>query len=536
MDSAKFKGKAVLYGLVRHKRRNIVSCLLLAAVLSVAFCGFFYRSFALKEQREIAARYANRYRIAFRNELQYSPEHPGWSALDARLNGTSATDGVPDIYFDPDVMSAYHHPYPATAELFDALGSLPECRETAVAYAETAYGFSEDLPADIQDSLRGLYSRMGVGVHDVPTKIVTEHIVVGGDLGAFTGIARETSSQRLFDFILTEGVEPRHGECVITDFYARIYGKGVGDSLTLCDVAGNPIAELKISGIYSLYRSDRFEFVNPDVPRSGRHLTGADFFEDFGGRPDVGTPFDRLCEDLDAQEYIRTHYRDMYYYISEAMLGVIHTDFETAYTLYGTPETDADFAARHHINNFFAYFDLKDDASPEAFEEAVRSMLPEEWRAEFTVYPFANSYENFIRNPNFLLETADAMIRVSGALTAILFLIVTIVLIRENGREIGTYLSLGIPERDIVMKTAGENTILVTIALLAAAVCGGPVHWLLSKGYIYLEMNALRYGPTAVGLVFAVCAAAGCFIVTALLTAGYIHINSPIRLIRRDEA
>ncbi|MBO7404306.1 MAG: hypothetical protein J6V24_05030, partial [Clostridia bacterium] len=234
--------------------------------------------------------------------------------------------------------------------------------------------------------------------------------------------------------------------------------------------------------------------------------------------------------------YVQTHYRDAYYYVSEAMLGVIHTDFETAYTLFGTPETDADFAARHHINNFFAYFDLKDDASPEAFEEAVRSMLPEDWRAEFTVYPFANSYENFIRNPNFLLETADAMIRISAALTAILFCIVTIVLIRENGREIGTYLSLGIPERDIVMKTAGENTILVAISLLAAA-CGSVfVNRLLSKGYTYLETNAVRYGPTVGGLVFAVCTVVICFAVTALLTSLYIRIHSPIRLIRRDEA
>ena len=49
-------------------------------------------------------------------------------------------------------------------------------------------------------------------------------------------------------------------------------------------------------------------------------------------------------------------------------------------------------------------------------------------------------------------------------------------------------------------------------------------------------MNAVRYGPTVGGIVFAVCATAVCFAVTALLTIFYIHINSPIRLIRRDEA
>ena len=292
-----YKMKAVLTGLYRHKRRNLVSCLLLAAVLSVTFCGFFYRSYAQKQRMEVSERYANRYRPAFRNELQYSPEHPGWSALDMRVNGTSMTNGVPDIFFDPDTMSVYDHPYPATAEMFDALGNLPECRDYAVTYAEVAYGFSDDLPADIQKNLNVFYGQMED--RNVPTKIMTEHIVVGGELDAFTGIAREITSQVQYDFILTEGTEPVNGECVITDFYARVYGKGVGDILTLCDVTGEPVAELKISGIYSLYCSEYYEFVNPDVPRSGRQLTGSDFNADFRGRPDVGTPFDRLCEDTD---------------------------------------------------------------------------------------------------------------------------------------------------------------------------------------------------------------------------------------------
>ena len=533
-----YKLKSVFSGLRRHRRRNIISCLLLAAVLSVAFCGFFYRRYAQTQRLAVETRYANRCRLAFRDELQYSPEHPKMSALDVRLNGTSSTDGVPDIFFDPEAMAAYDHPYPATAALFDALGDLPGCRGSALAYAETAYGFAEDLPADIRGALNGYYGRMGNAA--APAKLLTEHIVVGGDLAAFTGIAREISSLGLYDFHLTEGAEPGRGECVVTDFYAKVYSKGIGDRVTLCGVTGNPVAELKISGIYSLYYTERFEFADPDVPRSGRHLTGADFYGDFLGRPDTGTPFDRLCEDLDAQEYIRTHYRDSYYYISEAMLGVIHTDFETAYTLYGTPETDPDFAARHHINNFFAVYDLDGSTAPEAFADAARNLLPADWqadwRAAFTAYPFSNSLNDFRIHPDNLLAAADTMLRVSLSLTVLLFCIVTIVLIRENGREIGTYLSLGIAERDIVLKTAGENTVLMLVSLLLAAVCGGPVHRLLSKGYLYLEMNAVRYGPTVSGLVFAVCATAGCFAATALLTSLYIRIHSPIRLIRRDEA
>ena len=80
-----YKLKAVLSGLIRHKRRNIISCLLLAAVLSVTFCGFFYRRYAQTQRLAVEARYANRCRLAFRDELQYSPEHPKMSALDVRL-------------------------------------------------------------------------------------------------------------------------------------------------------------------------------------------------------------------------------------------------------------------------------------------------------------------------------------------------------------------------------------------------------------------------------------------------------------------
>ena len=113
----------------------------------------------------------------------------------------------------------------------------------------------------------------------------------------------------------------------------------------------------------------------------------------------------------------------------------------------------------------------------------MQSELPEDWRNEFTVYPFTNSYEIFLQIPESLLLTANDMILVTIALTALLFCIVTIVLIRENGREIGTYLSLGISDWDIVMKTAGENTILVVFSLFAAACFSVPVHRFLSKGY-----------------------------------------------------
>lgn len=426
-----YKLSIVLSGILRHKRRNVISFLLLVAVLSVTFCSFFYIDFAETQKEAVTMRYGNRYRISFRDELQYSPEHPKWSALDIRVNGTSTTNGIPDIFFDPEAMAMYNHPYPATKAMFDAIGALEECKEYTLAYAETAYGFSEDVPEDIQQSLNALYGLQDD--HDVPTKITTEHIVVGGDLTALTGVGRETSVRNVYNFFLEEGTEPGKGECVITDF-------------------------------------------------------------------------------------------------------------ETAYTLYGTEETDPSFETRHHINNFFAYYDLYDNDLQSSndmytsFTEKVHQLLPESYREEFTVYRFQNSLDAFLQNPEYLRSTAMNMARNSILLTALIFCIVTIVLIHANSREIGLYLSLGISEKDIYWKTAGENALLMTISLAVSALTSRFVHLYMANGYTYIEMYELSYRATGMGAIFALCAVAVSFLVTILFTALYIRVHSPIQLIRQDES
>ncbi|MBE6726936.1 MAG: hypothetical protein E7576_17380 [Ruminococcaceae bacterium] len=540
-----FRVKEILFGFFRHGRRNILSCLLLAAVLSVAFCGLCFRSFALSERRAVSERYGGRVRLAFRNELQYDPAHPRFSALDVRLNGTSQTDGVPAVFFDPEAMAAYDHPYPASAELFDALGALPQCRDSAVAYAETAYGFSEDVPPDVQSVLNVLYGGMGA----VPTKIMTEHIVVGGDLGAFTGIAREISSKGQYAFLLEEGAEPEpgKGECVITDFYARVYGIGVGDSLTLYAASGEELCTLTVSGICGVCVSEFYEAADPDAVRRGlrgggvKRVTGSDPIGDFGGRPDVGTPFDRLCEDPEGQEMMRTLDRDAYWVVSEAMLGVIHTDFETAYNLYGTPGalgTGGDSEDRHHINRFFACFDLEGPESAEAFGRAALNLLPESWRDEFAVYPFENSRALFVRPPETLLATAETMVRLAGSLTALFILLAAAVLIRENGREIGICLGVGLSERDVAGRMAGECAVLMALSLLAASFCDPLVRRFLARGYPYLETVGPIPAVNVFGggtLLFGLAAAAFGVGLTAALTSLYIRVRSPIRLIRQGE-
>jgi len=528
-----YKLQTTMLSICRHKRRNILSCLLLTSVISVIFCGCFYRNYSQAEYSRVSERYTGRCRIAFRDELQYHPEYPHHSALDARLNGTSATDGVPDIFFDAEAMKLYDHPYPASLDMFQKLGNSVYCSDYRIAYAGNAYGFAEELPDRMKEWLAALYSSAGDGKN--PDKIITEHIVVGGSLDAFTGIAREVTSGYLYDFILESGSEPESGECVITDFYAELYQKNIGDRITICDIYGNPVSELTISGIYGVYATERYEYVNPQVPGSGHRITGADLTADFTGSPDLVTPFDRLGENTEAQNYSQEHYFGEYFRIERAMIALIHTDLETAYHLYGTPETDPEFEERHHFNNYFAYYNLKDAGDRAAFEQEMKTIFPDDFREEFTVYTFDNSFQAFSEIPKNLLDTADWLLAVSILLTGILMLVSAVVLVRENGREIGIYLSLGISEGDILRKSALENTIVSGAAVLLAAFAGRFVHTLLSNGYTYLEMSGVQYSLKAESIFLAGSVLIINYILTSVITGIYIRVHFPVKLMRQED-
>ena len=530
-----YKITDIFYSICRHKRRNMISCLLLIAVMAVTYCGFFYREYAQGEIANVTDRYIDRCYISFRNELQYNPEYPHHSALDIRLNGTSVTDGNPDIFFDENVMEAYNHPYPAVLEMFQTLGKSEFCEDYEVAYAETAYGFADTLPAWMEQNLNNFYSAFGETDASVPDRIFTEHIVVGGSLDAFTGIARNATSGYLYDFILQEGSgEPGPGECVITDFYADIYQKNIGDRITLYDVYRNPIATLTVSGIYSVYATENYEFVNPQIPRSGRKITGSDITRDYKGSPDIGTPFDRLGEDLETKAYSQEQYFGKYFRIENAMISLIHTDLETAYNLYGTSETDLTYEERHHFNNFFVFYDLRNAEDVTAFEAEMKTVFPVYYGEEFTVYTFENSYRTFIRIPENLLDAANTLVGIAGVLTGLLMFIISMVLVYENGKEIGIYLSMGISETDIFRKTASENAVLNAAAGILAIFCGKYVHSVLVKGYTYLEMRGAEYSPQWSGIVFAGIAIMLNFVCTAVITYLYIRVNSPVKLIRQE--
>ncbi len=525
-----YRLKTVFLSVYRHKRRNILSCFLLLTAMSVVFCGCFYREYARTEAETVGNKYRNRCYISFRNELQYAPEYPHFSALDARLNGTSRTDGVPDVFFDAEAMAEYDHPYPAELEHFQTLGNSGECEDYKIAYAGNAYGFAEELPEQILESLEAVYSSQGDG--NSPGKILTEHIMVGGSLDAFTGIARETSSGDLYDFILLEGSEePGRGECVITDFYADLYRKTVGDSIVLQDIYGDPLIELTVVGIYGLYATEYYEHVNPQIPRSGRKLTGTDLMRDYSGSPDVGTPFDRLGEDTEAKKCSQEHYFGEYFRVDSAMIGLIHTDLETAYDLYGAADDDG---AGRHFNHFFAYYDLKDGADPAEFEKEMKRIFPEQFREEFTVYAFENSHDLFVRAPQELFSAAKELLHVSGWITVLLLGIVMCVSVRENGKETGIYLSLGISEKDIVWKTALENTLITALAAGTAAFCGRFVHAFLADSYTYLQLSEAEYSLTGESFLFAGAGLAVNFLMAIVFMYVYIHVHSPLRLMRRE--
>ena len=526
-----YRIRSVLYSVLRHRRRNIVSCFLLAVILSVVFCAFLYGNFASAEAARIADTYDRRYALTFRDELQYHPDFPRWSAFEIWKNGTSTTDGIPDIFFDEEVMAPYNHSYPASREIFEALGEKSYCTGWELAYADTAYGFAETIPAWMQENLDSFYSMHG----DLksPGKILTEHMVVGGSLDAFTGLSREHSSC-LYDFILKEGREPGPGECVITDFYADIYGKSVGDTLLLCDLYGNPVRELTISGIYAVYEVKFYEKADPAVEKSGRKLTGSSLLYDYSGRPDFGTPYDRLCENNEAYRYIQERYKGEYYHIFGAMLSLIHTDFETAYHLYGAPETDSGFADRHHINHFFAWYDLADPSYEEAFAADVKALLPEAYAEQFSVLSFQRSKSEYLQTAERTAADAELLKNFFIPLAVLGFGLISFVLVRENGRETGILLGLGISEGDIILRSAGENTVVLMLSLFMACGGGGLVFRLLLRDSPHMQLAGLTYRMVPSAWWFALCMVAVGMILTAVMTVLYIRVHSPIRLIRQE--
>ncbi|MBR4960762.1 MAG: hypothetical protein IKY52_07685 [Clostridia bacterium] len=525
-----FRVRMILRSVLRHRRRNLVSCLLLAVILSIPLCAFFYAELASAEVKRMEALYSRRYAVTFRSALQYDPAYPHWSAFESLLNGSSTTDGKPDIFFDPEEMADYAHPYPVTKEVFNTLGESGYCADYALAYADTAYGFSGVLPSQVQTNLDTFYSMHG---GEAPEKMFTEHIVVGGSLEAFTGLAREHGSY-LYDFHLREGREPEADECVITDFYAQIYGLTTGDTLTLYDLYENPIKQLTVSGIYEVYRTEFYEQTDPSVPDSGRRITGASIIEDFDDSPDFGTPYDRLCEDMEAFQYRQTHYKEEYFCVSGAMLALIHTDFDTAYTLYGTSETDPMFADRHHINHFFAVYDLTEPAMGELLAADAQALLPAEWRDQFTAEPFSHSLAEYRKAAEHLAADADLLLRFFIPLAAGILLLAAVVLVRENGRETGICLGLGISETDTVLRSALESTVVTAVSVIPAWLISGGIHRLMISDSPYLQMLAPDYRITASGVLFVCVMLAGAFGITTVFTALYIRIHTPIRLIRQE--
>jgi len=526
-----FRLQTIFCSVLRHHRRNLISCLLLAAVLSVVFCSLLYADFAETDAAAIRELYSRRYAVAFRDELQYNPDYPHWSEFEILLNGTSSTEGKPDIFFDEAVMAAYDHPYSVTLSLFETLGAKEYCTDYALAYADTAYVFAEEIPDWMQENLDAFFRSHGDMA--VPEKLLTEHMVVGGSMEAFTGLTREYSSY-LYDFILTEGREPVKDECVITDFYAAVYGKTVGDRLTLYDLYGNPVRELTISGIYTVYAVECGRRADPAIPDSGRRVTGMDMIMDFCDSPDFGTPYGRLCEDMEATQYRLDHYKGEYYCVSGAMLSLIHTDLETAYTFYGTPETDADFTDRHHINHYFAYYDLADPAYEPVFAADAAALLPDDFAEEFTVKPFAHSMTVYLRQPESLAKDAVLLLQVTLPLALLILGIVAAVLVRENGRETGIWLGLGISEGDVILRCTAENTVVMALALVLGALGGSGIHWLWMRDYPYLQISEVVYTVPETGWLFVLLMLAAEILLTAGLTALYIRIRTPIRLIRQE--
>jgi len=506
-----------LRGVMRHKRRGIISCLLvfsaLSAVISVLFIKSYYDNQIISANEE----FSSKVRVIFRTDLQYNNnENNGVRYIDMRSRSLGWDYDEVMAY-----MSQYDHPYPFTREQFEAAAEADCVADWSLSYMTHGYRFDSTNT----DHYQYMYD-MGVSTDRVYTGISTTFNIAGGEMTDILAFLSDNSGKYRWRYGMIEGTKPSAGECVITQYTAKEFGKQVGDMFELYDAYGSPAASLKISGIMMIYAVEsEYDHENDLVP-----LNDVKSLEFYRSLPDYGTPYDRLFPD---REYIELQERrEGNLFVTSSFLYLIHTDFDTAYELWGDEETDPDFVNRHHFNNFMATYDLTSPEEIESFEAHVRETVDSEYMDQFEVTPYNATIYKKTMYPSEMFEAVKEVVPYGMGFSLFVVLITVLVSIRERGYDIGVMYSQGISRRQIVLQYALENTILAGVSTLLSAAGGWPMLYLVRMERYYMMYEDFRYYvPPEWVLVFlaTVCAA---FLVSAGITTVYLLVNNPAKILR----
>lgn len=512
--------KTALLSIIRNKRRNIISCLLLAASLSVIIGGVFYHTHYSSVISDAEDTYNRKVTMIFRDDLQYmgnrylSSLYIGWEDY--------SSEGELLRGFDDELMSEYNHPYPFTREMFEKAGESELAESMQMSYTAIAYRIEEGTPDSI-----GYSADLGITADRYKGTLFV-HQIVGGSMDSFYTVMSD-NSYNTWSASLDQGEWPDKGECCLPVVYAEKYNKKVGDMLELYDVDGNEIAQLRISGLTRFYAvtSTRYSLNNRTEIRASDEMSR------YNQRPSIGTPYDRVGREDEEHAKLAENYRG-YYTEYMCMNGIIFTDFETAYYLYGTEETDPDFSERHHFNNYTVTYDLKNAEDIEEFENTVIKQMDSEYIDEFTIENFYYTLDKRTEMPKVMLDRGTDLIVNGGIFGAVVIMLSFILQIKDRKNDIGLYSACGIKKSKIISMFALEACILCAVSSVISFGGGWLVHKFYEDSYAYIKKEALDYSIRPQYFAVMIISVIAAAVMSGIISWVFLKFNSPTKLLRRE--
>ena len=492
--------------LIRHRRRTIASALLLTAVLSVIVCQLFIREHYAHEIEALRNTYENRYRIAFRDDLQYEGNRNNHAEEPYYEDGT----GKRTYTFDAEAMAAYNHPYPMTPEMYEEIIAVPYVHDAALSYMVRTYRMAETVPAGLAGFVQSEFGETYDG-------IVIGCTIVGGSREEFARAVSEENGRGVWSYRLQKGRYPEaDGECAVTAYAASLFGKEIGDKIELYDADGSVRTVLTITGLTALDFSDCVR-ISPHHPAE---LTEMDFELCDLFYP-KGTPFDRIWEPPHERLLLKEQYPNTIKQYN-TLFGTVFTTFDTAYALDDS----------HHFNQF-AFSCTLEEGYEQAWIEHIRSVLPAEYAHEFTAYNFSHTLEKRTEHPLVIVgNTAEILLPAVLIAAGLLFLTVLLSL-RERTQETGILCSLGIPAVSIHLTYAAEHTMLSLLCTILAAAGAVPAFRISEANYMYLAAEKLSYRLPVSYPLFLLVVPLFSFLLAFALSAVRLRAKTPLGLLRR---
>jgi len=520
---------------IRHKRRGIISCVLLFVCLSVITGALFSENYYDRYIAEVTEEYSRKVKVQFRDDLQF------WGKsldMDHVIKSEYKYEKTEEEH-EAEIarMEQYRHPYSFTREMFERLSEFSEVAESSLVYLDYVYRYDGDVKrfTEMMGAMMAEVNTVRTAegdkkIDENPIKLSYSGVchpfcVIGGDMTEFCEFISEEYFKFRWKWGMLEGTEPGSGECVITKYAAEELGKQVGDPFELYDSSGNQIGTLKISGIMQIYAAEQLdsEKVHLIVNRPAA-LNGTLF--GFDRIPSYGTPYGRGISD-EITDGIKAA-NPGYGIGGQSLLYLLHTDFDTAYSLYD----GEDFEEHHQFNNYMASYRLTSGEHKEAFTEYLQENMGSGYDEEFEARSYDRTIHKKTEAPGHVYHSFGTLIRYGTAFFFIILLIVVLVNIRERGYEIGILYASGVSSGRILFQFGAENGIIAGTAALLSAF-GGVIGVKAGElNYYFLAHEQLSYRvPPEWVLVFlaTVCAA---FLVSAGITTVYLLVNNPAKILR----